>query len=452
MVSLPLLESVRFLGRGRAHAEVLDQPPVYTVFVRQGNGCQQADANRGEPERFWPRDLGPLTTQSLGTDNADRALSVLAPFADRLLLVRGTRFGFSGAGCGHSGGLNQCLTAASLTGSGKDSLATGESIDWFISTQVNPPGVEPLTVMSGPQQAYIAHGLSYSGPAQLRGAQSNPFAVYQDLVGVSGASQELLEAIARRRTSVNDLVRDEMQELLGASYLSSADRTRLETHFAAIRDLEIGMGCLLPGDEVAAMESIGAAAELNENRIVAAEMMMDLIALAFACDATRTATLQIGTGNDQTRYSVDGQLQNTYHRISHRIDSDGSDGAAIPNADLIHHGIDRIYAGMFLHLLEKLESFPGPRGGTLLDDSVALWTNDLANGPPHSYRNIPQVLAGGGGGFLRTGQYIDAGDVTHNRLLNTIINAAGIRKDGGEYYDSFGDGSLQGGVIEAMIA
>ncbi|HUH05865.1 MAG TPA: DUF1552 domain-containing protein [Kofleriaceae bacterium] len=454
VVSLPVLESVRFLGRGRgrAHAEVLDQPPVYTVFVRQGNGCQQADANRGEPERFWPRDLGAVTTESLGTDNADRALSILAPFADRLLLVRGTRFGFSGAGCGHSGGLNQCLTAASLTGTGKDSLATGPSIDWFISTQVNPPGIEPLTVMSGPQQAYIAHGLSYSGPSQLRGAQSNPFAVYQDLVGVTGASQELLEAIARRRTSVNDLVRDEMQELLGASYLSGADRERLETHFAAIRDLEIGMGCLLPDNEVAAIETIGAVAELNENRVAVAEMMMDLIALAFACDATRTATLQIGTGNDQTRYVVDGQLQNTYHRISHRIDSDGSDGEVIPNADLLHHGIDRIYAGMFLHLLQKLDAAPGPRGGTLLDDSVALWTNDLANGPPHSYNNVPQVLAGGGGGFLRTGQYIDAGGVTHNRLLNTIINAAGIRKDGGDYFDSFGDSSLTGGVIEAMIA
>jgi hypothetical protein len=243
-----------------------------------------------------------------------------------------------------------------------------------------------------------------------------------------------------------------MQELLGASYLSGADRDRLQTHFAAIRDLEVGMGCLLPPGEVAAMENIGAAAELNENRVVAAKMMMDLIALAFACDATRSATLQIGTGNDQTRFTVDGQLQNTYHRISHRIDSDGSDGATIPNADLIHHGIDRIFADMFLHLLQKLEGFPGPRGGTLLDDSVALWTNDLANGPPHSYRNVPQVLAGGGGGFLRTGQYIDAGDVTHNRLLNTIINAAGIRKDGGGYYDSFGDGSLQGGVIDAMIA
>jgi hypothetical protein len=103
--------------------------------------------------------------------------------------VRGTRFGFPGIGCGHSGGLNQVLTAAKLTGEGKDTLATGPSVDYFISQQVNTPGIEPLTLMSGPQSAYIAHGLSYSGPGQLRGAKNNPFAVYTGLMGVSGSPE-----------------------------------------------------------------------------------------------------------------------------------------------------------------------------------------------------------------------------------------------------------------------
>jgi hypothetical protein len=449
-VALPFLESVRYLGgRRRAHGEVLEGPPVYSVFIRQGNGCQQAWSS--EPERFWPSQLGAVTTDSLGTTDADRALSVLAPYADKLLLVRGTRFAFPGNGCGHSGGLNQCLTAARVVGDGADSLADGQSIDWFLSQQLNPPGVEPLNVMSGPQSAYIAHGLSYSGPSQLRGAASDPFAVYQNLMGLSG-SQDELEAIARRRLSVNDLVRDEMQDLLSKSYLSSADKQRLQTHFDAIRDFEVNMSCTLTDGEVAAMETIRQAAEDNANRIVVAEMMMDLIALAFACDANRVATLQIGTGNDQTRFYVDGVLQNTYHRISHRIDSDGSEGAEIPNADLLHHGIDKIFAGMFLHLLDRMSMYGGPSGGTLLDDAMCLWTNDLSNGPPHSYSNVPQVIAGSAGGFLRTGQYIDAGNVTHNKFLNTLINAAKVRADGGGYYDSFGDASLEPGVIDAMIA
>ncbi len=450
-VALPVLESVRFFGRPARGATVTGST-VYTFFMRQGNGCQQADAGRGEPDRFWPAALGPLTTDILANDNADRAVSVLAPHADSLLMVKGTRFAFPGAGCGHSGGLNQCLTAASITGEGPGSLATGESVDWFISRHVNPPGVEPLTMMAGPQSAYIAHGLSYSGPAQLRGAQNNPFTVYQNLVGLSGASQEVLEQIALRRKSVNDLVRDEMQDLLAKPDLSAADKQRLQTHFDAIRDLEVGMGCVLGDSEVQAIETISQASEANENRVAVAEFLIDLAALAFACDATRTATLQVGTGNDQTRYYVNGVLQNTYHRISHRIDSDGSEGAPIDGADLLHHEIDKIHAGLFKRMLDRLAAYPGLSGGTLLDDSVAMWTNDLANGPPHSYNNVPQILAGKAGGFLRTGQYVNAGGVTHNKLLNTIISAAGIRTDNGDNYDSFGDTSLEPGIIPQMLA
>ena len=224
--------------------------------------------------------------------------------------------------------------------------------------------------MSGPQSAHIAHGLSYSGPQQLRGAVTNPFAVYQDLVGLTGASQELLEAIALRRKSVNDLVRDEMQDLLGKGFLSAADKERLQLHFDAIRDIEVKMGCQLADSEVMAMQDIADAAEDNGNRIIVAEMMMDLIALAFACDANRVATLQIGTGNDGTRYVVNGVQQNTFHRISHRIDSDGGTGPEIPDADLLHHEIDRIHARAFRHLLDRLSMYTGPSGGTLLDDSM----------------------------------------------------------------------------------
>lgn len=446
MLALPFLESIRFVSTARAQAN----RTVYSVFVRQGNGVQQALDS--EPERFWPRQLGKITTESLSTTDADRAVSELAPYADKLLMVRGTRFAFPGAGCGHSGGLNQCLTAARAIGNGKDSLADGESIDWRIAKEVNPSGVEPLTLMSGPQEAYIAAGLSYSGSGQLRGAQNNPFAVYQDLVGLSGADADLLNQIVTRRKSVNDLVREEMQDLMGKPYLGSEDRLRLQSHFEVIRDMELNMACTLTDSEIQAMQTVSEAAADNGNRIVVAEMLMDLIAFAFACDLNRTATLQIGTGNDGTRYYVDGELQNTFHRISHRIDDDGAEGPPIPNADILHHKIDRMFGQMFKHLLDRLAIHPGPSGGTLLDDCVALWTNDLANGPPHSYRNIPQIIAGSAGGFLKTGEYIDAGDVTHNKFLNTILSAVGLRNENDDYYDAFGDPSLERGIIPEMLA
>jgi hypothetical protein len=65
---------------------------------------------------------------------------------------------------------------------------------------------------------------------------------------------------------------------------------------------------------------------------------------------------------------------------------------------------------------------------------------------------MPWVLAGRAGGFIRTGQYIDAGGIANNKLLNTILSAHGLRNEDGAYFDSFGDPSLERGVIEQMIA
>jgi hypothetical protein len=182
-----------------------------------------------------------------------------------------------------------------------------------------------------------------------------------------------------------------------------------------------------------------------------------VIALAMACGKTHAATLQIGNGNDQTQYEYNGTKLERFHHISHRINSDGSEGTAIENADVKHHYVDKVFAGMFKELLDALASRTTPRG-TLLDDGVAVWVNDLSNGPPHSTRNMPYVCAGSCDGQLKTGVYVDAGNVTqnkyvsHNQFLNTIGAAVGCKNGAGAPLDDFGDPELTKGRISAMMA
>jgi len=104
----------------------------------------------------------------------------------------------------------------------------------------------------------------------------------------------------------------------------------------------------------------------------------------------------------------------------------------------------------FKHLLDRFSSYSMPNG-TLLDAAYALWTSHVAIGPSHSFNNLPIVIAGGAGGFLRTGQYVDAGGVGNNRLLNTLITANGVRRDGGPVVD-FGEPGLAGGLIDSLLA
>ncbi|MEZ4312649.1 MAG: hypothetical protein R3F14_31885, partial [Polyangiaceae bacterium] len=89
--------------------------------------------------------------------------------------------------------------------------------------------------------------------------------------------------------------------------------------------------------------------------------------------------------------------------------------------------------------------------GSLLDAGVAVWLNDLGE-KWHSYSNVPFILAGGCKGALKTGQYVDAGNVTHNHILSTIGAAVGCKNDGGAPLDDFGDPELSKGVVSQILA
>jgi hypothetical protein len=232
--------------------------------------------------------------------------------------------------------------------------------------------------------------------------------------------------------------------------VSKDDLARLDMHFQAIRDVEINMACNLPDAAVAAMEAIQPEVGNSDNLIKVAQMQMDIIALAIACGAVRTATLQIGDGNDSTEYTIDGQKQYSYHWISHRIQGDGDTGAPIDNAYMLHHEIDMIHGNMFKYLLDKLSSYT-LGAGSLLDSGVAVWLNDLAD-KYHSYTNVPYICAGSCNGYLKTGQYIDAGGVNNNKLFNVIGSAVGCKNANGDPLDDFGDPSLEPGPISAMLA
>jgi hypothetical protein len=463
LVGLPLLET--FQARV---ASAQDLQHRYALFVRQGNGVQQGDVGDGnggggdygaEPDRFWPTKLGALTTASMQADG-DQAVNVLGPHAAKLLIVRGLRYQDLGvdAGCGHAAGGLVCLTAAKADGHNiEKALAMGESIDSRIVRELQQPGDEPLTLRAGVRSSYLDDVLSYRGPADRRTAQQNPYNAYTALFGMTEGTPSTDELLRSRRKSVNDFIRSELSTLLQNSRLSKDDRYRLEHHQQAIRDLETTLSCNLPPEVLATLEeTTNEQATRDDLAIDIAHMQMQVMALAVACGLTRAATLQIGNGNDQTQYSLNGKTYERFHHISHRVNGDGSDGSAIANADVKHHELDKLFAQTFGYLITQLSSYMTPTG-TLLDEGVSIWLNDVATGD-HSPNNLPYVLAGSAGGFLKTGQYVDAaagsGDdyLPHSRLLSTIGAAVGCKNESGAPLDDFGDPSLPRGLVDAMLA
>lgn len=431
---LPLLES---------DTRANEESASFIFFCRQANGVTQGDSN-GESDRFWPHETGLLTPAVLASQS-DRVLSELAPWADALIAPKGLKYGYGNNGCGHSGGGNQCLTAARVSEdlTGRDSLAMGESIDSYIARQFPQMGGEPLTLYTGPRSGYLEEVLSYRGPKQLRPAEDDPWIAYQRMLGVTDNSYS--DLVFNRRQSINDMILDQINTLQRHPHLSASDRQKLELHFDSIREFEI-LAASLSADEEQAMATLSGLGTLNDNRITVARMHMDLIALAFSANYAKAATLQIGDGNDGTQYTVNGTKLPSFHWISHRIYADGSEGETIVGAEDMHHSVDRLFAQTFAHFLGRLDEYG------ILDQGISVWCNDLGNGVSHSYNNMPFISVGSGNGSLRTGQFVDFGGLTHNKLFNTFIQAFGIQDDNGDAITSFGDADLEGGVLEALIS
>jgi hypothetical protein len=423
---------------------------IYSALVLQQNGAIQG--NGSDADMYWPRAMGPISAAAMAGPDKDRTTSELQAHADKLIFVRGLNFKHSR---NHSGGPVAAGTGAPVTGSDTKILPVSESYDFFIASKLSP-GQEPLTLYAGRKGTYRDDALSFSAGGKLRIGDNNPWNVYQRLSGLTGVMQSdpgLFQKIAARRMSVNDLVRTDLRALLGRSDLSKVDRERLDLHLTSVRDMEVNMTNTLgpmAALDVAGMQAVNGTHTTDGNMEKVVRMQLDLIAFAFASDRARTATLQVGGCNDHTKYLINGVQAPPFHFVSHRIMSDGGSGASIPNAVELHHQIDRIHARFFKHFLDRMAAYPLPEGGTLLDASVNLFTNSVADGPPHSGNNVPHIIAGSAAGFLKTGLHVRSPGPSH-RILNTIISAAGVRKDNGDLIDTFGDPGAPG-LIPEIIA
>ncbi len=439
-IGLPFLE-----GLPERSAWAQDQEPVFSFFIMTQNGVVQ--------ENFWPSATGALTAATM----AGKSIEKISAFAENLLMIKGLKLPGGGSNCSHAQACVQVMTGVAPGSAGNSSTAGGPSIDMVISKALNPAGTDPLTLYAGAQQnAYIAERLSFSSAqTPARSAQLNPYETYKKLVNLVGTSNpptgnggsgpSEADQLLLRQKSVNDLVRDEFQSLLGRTDLSAEDTRRLKSHMDGIRQLEVNMmttGETMNEVNEGSPETVAPGTlqcvegNLNKTGLEAftngvtynqaGHMIEDLVklhaetvALAFACNFNRTATLQWGEGTAPTIYDTKATGgYNQFHKISHRTNSDansGNDGWAKE----AHIEIDHIRLETFAHVLQQFKD----RG--LFDRSFIYWTNSIADGPSHAFGPVPIIIAGHGGGFFKQGEYLNANG-NNSTILASMLTAAGV--------------------------
>jgi len=469
MLGLPLLEG--FMPRSAAAQTAMRSP--FVILVVGDNGVVQSGvtlSGSSEPERFWPTATGPLTQAGMLADKPTRSTGELSDYADRLLIVRGINLPYSSNGCSHSAADAQILTSANITPGSTNCLAKGPSVDTVIATAKNPPGRDPLVLHAGMFSPGgtgfdIPGYVSYITAQQPRVYIDSPYKAYQAIIGAVGdgttnPADEAELMRAARSKSINDLLRPQIQDLLARPELSQGDVDRLNQHLAAIRDIEVTMSTTeftVPDADVATMKQLDPKPYDQASREAAIRLHLQLMAFSAAADYSRSAVLKIGDRIDDHQYTINGQTFK-FHDASHRAVSNGPD---------LCHAIDRLMLGHYKYLLDLLSGYTTPTG-PLLDQGVAIWTNQCATGA-HSFSNVPWILTGTANGFFKKGEYVVVGNGQMpggsqdgkggdpsvsgvNKMLNTLLTAAGVTKTGGAPTDDFGDPSLPKGMFTELLA
>jgi hypothetical protein len=428
-------------------------------------------------ERWFPNgNYGALSDAHL-TGTANEAL---LPYRSKLLFPAGVHMtprGFArdgGGGDDHGKGMAHKLTAEFAD---EDAIAQGASVDYVIAQAVNPGGRAALNLLVGNVgNSGLAYS-SYSGAGNAIAGINNPWNAYADFMNLGGTAMggsDAADRILRRRQSVLDLVSDQFDDLKRGP-LSADDKSKLDAHFTAIRELEMGMmnetglSCMSAdvNTRAAKYEGDGRLAGSQAEYPIVADLQVDIIALALACDATRVATLQFGGGAGGPIFTWDGMSHEyNHHKLSHgkvRDDcfgDDTSDGCAnVDGYENMLFDIDVWHAKRFARLLQKLDAYKEADGKSVLDNSMIMYTNELSDGKGHSFMNLPYILAGSMGGTFKQNEYVLLGEGTsyddqkapHNKLLNTIVNGMGIESDWFGAPEGEAE-TMQGGVYEELLA
>jgi hypothetical protein len=147
----------------------------------------------------------------------------------------------------------------------------------------------------------------------------------------------------------------------------------------------------------------------NEPLLEVSRAMADLVTIAFACDITRVVSFMQSGGVGGTVYHMTGATTEE-HGLSHE-----------PGGQELVHKAVVFNMECFAYLLQKLQA-QTEGAGNLLDSSVILLGSDCAEGLSHSCFDQPIIVAGRGGGALKSGIHYRSpnGENTSDILLSCL--------------------------------
>ncbi|MCB9506727.1 MAG: DUF1552 domain-containing protein [Myxococcales bacterium] len=355
------------------------------------------------------------------------SLRGLSRHAGSCVFFNGVSMGPTDSGS-HPGGAKKLLTGADG--------GAGESIDQHLARSVGadrPFRHLYLGAMANYAGASGDKHISYPSAGVTIAPEDNPALAFERLFDGRGAAEDPGDDAAARRTrSVLDTAMADLADLRGS--LDARDRARLDDHLDALREVEARIATDVGGpvgscdDPALDTHGYDPAALYDPAQFPALlAAQTDLAVQAMACGLTSVAVIQASQHTSElvmSRFAGTEMYDPGYDMRSHQASHYGAshDRSHREFADYLAQRawwVDR-----FAALLDALAARP-EGDGTMLDHTVALLCSEVSDGNTHSHDDMPFVVAGAGGGAIRTGQLIDHGGGRHSDLLLSIARAMG---------------------------
>ncbi|MEZ0311811.1 MAG: DUF1552 domain-containing protein [Myxococcota bacterium] len=356
--------------------------------------------------------------QAVGTDfNIDYANSMLGPlrdFKNKIVVLDGVDYKvlYEKATTGHDYGHCTFLTGTAPAPRGSEVYPTGPSIDQVVGQRLT--GICPRDTLSlgvfrlgGTTNA---NSMIFSQAGERVQSLIDPAAIYPMLFtgvvppgGGSTPPDPAATAEARRKLALVTYLNGEATRL--RPRLAGQERQKLEQHIEALAAIERRLGGPKSGSSAGAScdpalisgGTLNPRAEGNIPELI--DLQFDIIAQTFACDLTRVISFQFLQGGDPTPMPWLGLTGDLHDGLAHL--ASGTNAAAMKLIEM-----QRWYSTKVAELFARLDAIQDPQGGSVLDNTVVLWGNELGDPSMHSSVNIPMLMAGGGAGAFVTGRHI----------------------------------------------
>jgi hypothetical protein len=309
-----------------------------------------------------------------------------------------------GDGAGdHARALASFLTGAQARKTHGADISVGVSVDQVAASRIGrhtkfpslelgcDRGAQAGNCDSGYSCAYSTN-ISWRSDTTPQAKEIDPRLAFERLFSVGGAGEQQAKREKFKR-SVLDYVLEDARDLRGK--LGIKDQRKLDEYLTSVRELE-GRIAAAGKNTDTPIPDYPIPAGIPKDYAEHIRLMYDLVALAFQGDLTRVSTFVVANEGSNRAYPFIN-VPDGHHDLSHH----GGD----PKKHEKIREINRFHVTQLAYFLEKLQGISeGER--SLLDNSMIMYGSGLGDGNAHDHGNLPIVLAGSGGGTIRTGRHL----------------------------------------------